>query len=248
MTGEFAVERRAYGDHPSQFVDLYAPTDPPAGWRGTIISIHGGYWRATYGLDLNEPMARHLAGEGWLVSNIEYRRVTEETVTENSDGVWPEMSTDVLAAIDASPRTSGPTVLLGHSAGGHLALWAAAQLDGQIDGVVALAPVTDLFLADGLQLSNHATKALFGEAAADRPDTYLSASPLHLLPFGTKQLIVHGEADDAVPVDMSLEYGETAALLGDEVTVISDSDVDHFDVINPHHRVWHSIDGWLRQD
>lgn len=236
MTDDFDVERRVYGDHPSQFVDLYTPANP----RGMVISIHGGYWRATYGLDLNEPVARHLAADGWLVSNIEYRRVTEDSI----DGVWPEMSSDVLTAIGALPSAPGPTVLLGHSAGGHLALWAAAQPEVDVDGVIALAPVSDLFLADGLQLSNHATNDLFGSSAAEQPDVYLAASPLHLLPLAIPQLLVHGHEDEAVPIDMSIEYTETAELLGDDITNIVER-VDHFHVIDPAHDTWRSIDSWL---
>ena len=242
MSSDYTAERRTFGDHPSQFFDLYMPADP----RGTIISIHGGYWRAKYGLDLNAPMAEHLASRGWLVANIEYRRVIEETIN-NTAGVWSEMSSDVLAAIDATPSAEGPTILLGHSAGGQLALWAAAQPSIDAQGVVALAPVTDLFLADGLELSNHATKELFGVTAAEQPDVYLTASPLHLLPTEVPQLVVHGQKDTDVPPEMAVEYVETAHLLKGDVTLESPSNVDHFHIIDPTHHVWRSIDQWVDQ-
>ena len=242
MSGDYTVERRTFGDHPSQFFDLYMPADP----RGTIISIHGGYWRAKYGLDLNAPMAEHLASRGWLVANIEYRRVIEETIN-NTAGVWSEMSSDVLAAIDATPSAEGPTILLGHSAGGQLALWAAAQPSIDAQGVVALAPVTDLFLADGLELSKHATRELFGATAAEKPDLYATASPLHLLPFDVPQLILHGQADEDVPVEMTVEYAETAQFLGNDMTFVSEPGVDHFDIIDPTHSIWRSITGWLNK-
>ncbi len=242
MSGDYTVERRTFGDHPSQFFDLYMPADP----RGTIISIHGGYWRAKYGLDLNAPMAEHLASRGWLVANIEYRRVIEETIN-NTAGVWSEMSSDVLAAIDATPSAEGPTILLGHSAGGQLALWAAAQPSIDAQGVVALAPVTDLFLADGLELSKHATRELFGATAAEKPDLYATASPLHLLPFDVPQLILHGQADEDVPVEMTVDYAETAQFLGNDMTFVSEPGVDHFDIIDPTHSIWRSITGWLNK-
>ena len=237
---EPTTERRAYGDHPSQFVDLY-PADLSAGDpRGTVISIHGGYWRQKYGLDINEPMARHLASRGWTVANIEYRRVVPD-----GPGVWPEMSSDVLDAIAIVDDQSGPVIALGHSAGGQLALWAAAQPSAQLDAVIALAPVADLFLADGLELSDHATAALFGDSASERPDLYATASPLHLLPLGMPQLLVHGRADEDVPFDMVPEYVESAEMAGDKITFVDPKGVDHFHIIDPTHKVWRSIDGWL---
>ncbi len=207
---------------------------------GTIVSIHGGYWRDTYGVELNEPMVHHLVATGWRVANVEYRRVSPA-----DDPVWEDMSRDILRALETTAR-SGPTVLLGHSAGGQLALWAAAQADTNIDGVVALAPVADLFLTDGLGLSKSATHQLFGASAAERPDVYLLASPLHLLPLGIPQLVVHGRSDEDVPFDMSAEYVETACALEDDITFVDPTGVDHFDIIDPGHTVWRDIDHWLQ--
>lgn len=233
-------ERRTYGDHPSQFVDLYRPNGSSSSRRGTVVSIHGGYWRQKYGLELNQPIAQHLASRGWTVANIEYRRVLPD-----GPGVWSEMSSDVLEAIALVERGNEPLVLLGHSAGGQLALWAAAQTEVTIDAVVALAPLCDLFLADGLELSDHATAELFGQTASERPDLYATASPLHLLPLGIPQLIVHGRADDDVPFDMVPEYVESAVAAGDDVTLLDPKKVDHFHIIDPTHRVWRTIDSWL---
>ena len=108
-----------------------------------MLSIHGGYWRDTYSLDLNVPMVQHLVSNSWTVANIEYRRVPL-----GKDGTWDEMSSDVLAAIAAIEDQPRPLILLGHSAGGQLALWAAAQPETEVDALVTLAPVSDLFLAD----------------------------------------------------------------------------------------------------
>lgn len=235
-----APERRTYGDHKSQFVDLYAAKESEGPPRGTIVSIHGGYWRQKYGLDLNEPLVRHLASRGWSVANIEYRRVEPD-----GPGMWLEMSSDVLDAIAIVDDQPGPVIALGHSAGGQLALWAAAQASAELDAIVALAPVCDLFLADGLELSDHATADLFGDSAAERPDLYATASPLHLLPLGIPQLVVHGRADEDVPFDMVPEYVESAEMAGDKITLIDPKGVDHLHVIDPTHKVWRSIDTWL---
>ena len=232
-------ETVTYGDLPDQFVHVYRPNGDSL---GTILSIHGGYWRAKYELDLNAPMATHLARAGWTVLNIEYRRVLP-----GGPAVWDEMSTDVLDACALADGFPGPTVAIGHSAGGQLALWAAAQASIAIDGVVALAPVSDLFLADGLELSDHATKALLGTTAAERPDLYAAASPLYLLPLGIPQLIVHGQADEDVPFDMAPEYVEAAFGSGDDVQFVDPKNVDHFHVIDPTHSVWREIDTWLQR-
>ena len=155
------------------------------------------------------------------------------------------MSGDVLAAIEVISDQPTPLILLGHSAGGQLALWAAAQPETEVDALISLAPVSDLFLADGLELSNHATRELFGTSAAERPDLYASASPLYLLPLGVKQLLVHGRSDEDVPFDMASEYAEAAEMAGDEVELLDPKDVDHFDIIDPSHQIWRSIDSWL---
>ncbi len=236
MATTASVERKTYGEDDSQFLDLYSANEP----RGTVVSIHGGYWRHKYGLDLHVPIASHLVARGWTVANIEYRRAKPD-----GDGVWDDMSSDVLAAIEIVGDDAGPLVALGHSAGGQLALWAAAQPNMAIDAVVALAPVTDLFLADGLELSDHATKALMGSTAAERPDLYALASPLHLLPIEIPQLVVHGRNDDDVPFEMSTDYVEASEFAGDTIDFVDPKKVDHFHVIDPAHQVWRNVDSWL---
>lgn len=230
-------ERVTYGEHPEQFVDQYCAAGDP---KGTIFLIHGGYWRVQYGLDINTPIALHCASEGWDVLNIEYRRIER-----GQHGVWAEMSHDVAAACSLAAPMIQPVIAVGHSAGGQLALWAAAQPDSPIDAVIALAPVADLIASDELHLSNSATHALFGGSASDLPDIYAAASPRHILPLGLPQMIVHGQADDTVPHDFATDYVRAALDAGDTVSLVDPIDVDHYDVIDPRHNVWRAIDDQL---
>src|SRR5262245_32239546 len=123
------IRRYAYGDDPSQFGDLYG-TGPVA------VMIHGGFWKAAYGLDLMEPLCRDLAARGWAAWNIEYRRLG------NGGGV-PNTLDDVCAAIDQLAELDGVdlsrVVAIGHSAGGHLAAWAATRSSSRVPltGVVS---------------------------------------------------------------------------------------------------------------
>lgn len=184
-------------------------------------------------------MARHLAGNGWTVLNIEYRRVTQPEADQPTEAeqasTWSKMAPDVLAGCELA---QGPSVLIGHSAGGQLALWAAPQLSRRPVGIVALAPLADLATADRLALSNHATKELFGDAEPQRGTTMALASPLNALPLGLPQLVVHGAADENVPPSMSDAYVEQARRLGDTVDHLAPSEVDHFHIIDPSTQVW----------
>ena len=230
-----------YGDHDDQWMQRWEPAGNPV---GSAVLFHGGYWRQRYGLDLMEPMAGHLAATGWRAWNVEYRRV-EETVGAGRPP-WEAMAADVLAAlavVEAAP-SPGPVVVIGHSAGGHLALWAAAvsPIPG---GVVALAPVADLDEADRRNLSSGAVRDLLGGGRTDVPDHYADASPLARLPLGVPQLVVHGLADADVPPDLAGSYVDAARAAGDPVDFHAPPDVDHFHIIDPAHPVWRPIDTWL---
>ena len=232
-------ERRPYGDHPSQFVDIARPSGES---RGVILSLHGGYWRDRYGLDLHEPIVAHCTDLGWTVVNAEYRRIAS-----GEPAVWQMMASDVHqgAMIARGIAGAAPLVSLGHSAGGHLALWVAAQREVAIDAVVALAPLTDLVAADQQLLSDGATRELFGVGSDDAPVLYEEASPLHRLPLGVPQLIVHGPDDEHVPYEMVADYVEAARSLGDDVSFVNRPDIDHFNVIDPTQPLWRDVDSFL---
>jgi acetyl esterase/lipase len=123
------ASRHSYGEHPSQFCELHA------GGGDVAVLVHGGFWRARYGLDLERDLAADLVARGWTVWNVEYRRLGD-------GGGWPETGDDVVTAIAALPVDARRVVAIGHSAGGHLATWAAAHV--RLDAVVAQAGALDL--------------------------------------------------------------------------------------------------------
>ena len=254
--------RLAYGPEYLQFGELYLPGEP--GPHPTIILIHGGYWRARYGLDLMTGLAEDLAARGYAAWNIEYRRVGDP------GGGWPGTLLDVALAADYL-RILATTyaldlqrvVSIGHSAGGHLALWLAARpriahnspLAGShitppgsdnnetaaplaLAGAISLAGVVDLEMAWRLNLSNGAVVDLLGGGFTDVPERYAAASPAAMLPLGVPQVLIHGTNDASVPLQVSQAYVAAARAINDPVTYIELKGVDHFDVIDPHTTAW----------
>jgi acetyl esterase/lipase len=258
------TKRIAYGPEPLQFGDLYLPNGP--GLHPTIILIHGGYWRARYGLDLMTGLAEDLATRGYAAWNIEYRRVG------NPGGGWPGTMLDVALAADylrilasTYPLDLQRVVPIGHSAGGHLALWLAVRpsiahnspLAGSsitpqssndaetatstplpLAGAISLAGVVDLEMAWRLHLSNGAVVDLLGGGFMDVPERYAVASPAAMLPLGVPQLLIHGTNDNSVPLQVSQAYAEAAKAVNDPVTYIELEEVDHFEVIDPKSTAW----------
>ncbi|UGY95146.1 alpha/beta hydrolase family protein [Streptomyces gobiensis] len=180
----------SYGKHPSQVIDRYGKGSGP---RVTVL--HGGYWRETYDRTHLSPFAAALAAQGFSVELVEYRRV-------GGGGGWPQTAEDIEAAL--THLGGPPKVLLGHSAGGQLALWAAATRDRAADRVIAVAPIADLSRAYDLGLSDGAVTDFLGGQAfvAERlPE----ADPMRLLPRVPVE-VVHGTADLDVPIELSRRY------------------------------------------
>src|SRR4051794_24617504 len=175
--------RHRYGSHFHQFADLLQPADG-AGPFPVAVVIHGGFWREQFTLELGDDLARDLARRGWAAWNNEYRRVGEV-----SGGGYPTTREDVAAAIDALADLDAPldrerVVAIGHSAGGHLALWAAARSDAavRLAGVVSQAGVSDLREADRLGLRDGAAAGLMGGPAGELPGAHAGGSPAERLP------------------------------------------------------------------
>lgn len=242
---EFTIETIAYADeHPSQVGDLYLPAEP----RDTlIVLIHGGFWYEQYGRESVAPLAEDLAERGYPVWSITYRRV-------GGGGGWPETFADVATALDhvgELPVEPDRIVAIGHSAGGHLALWAAArqrlpddrvgaQPDVVPDAVVGLAAVSDLRAAARQGLGADAVTKLLGGEPSEVPERLRVAAPLASIPLGVPQLLVHGRSDRLVPPEMSEQYATRARAAGDRVD-LELVEGGHFEVIDPSAEPWQLV-------
>ncbi|PSJ27477.1 alpha/beta hydrolase [Streptosporangium nondiastaticum] len=205
-----------YGPHPSQVIDLHLPAGPPAGIRVTLL--HGGFWREAYDRRHLAPLAAALAARGIEVALAEYRRVGA-----GGGGGWPQTYEDAVRATEV--RGSGPArhVLVGHSAGGHLALCAASGGVG-VDAVIAVAPVADLARARTLGLSGGAVEEFLG--GGHHPE----ADPVLRGPARVPVTILHGTADPDVPLELSRSY---AAAAGSNVTLRVLQDTGHYAAVTP---------------
>ena len=231
----------AYGDHPEQLADLRRPAgDGPA--RPLVIVVHGGFWRAEYDRSHTGPMAAALAALGYPVAQVEYRR------TGQPDGGWPHTLTDVLTGVAALPELAAatmpdrmatvPPILVGHSAGGHLALYVAGHAPTTVGGVLALAPVADLAEAYRLDLDAGAVAALLGGGPADVPDRYAAADPSASVPVRVRSVVMHGTLDRQVPVTMSRTWVAAARAAGSPATLVELPECEHFGLIAPDSAAW----------
>ena len=242
--------RYDYGPDPSQFGELYLPRS--GGPFPVIVVIHGGFWRSAYDLSLGTPLAEDLAGRGYAAWNLEYRRL-------GNGGGWPTTLQDVadgidllaVLAADGSPLDVSRVATLGHSAGGHLAVWAAARpglpagapgADPAVrpSGALAQAGVLDLHRAADEELGGGATQELLGGGPDEVPDRYAVASPVERVPLGVPVVCVHGRGDTNVPLSQSERYARAATAAGDSVEVV-EVEGDHFVVIDVNSEAWTTI-------
>lgn len=240
-----ADERMRYGSDRNQFFDVYRPANDK---QRCAAMIHGGYWRAKYDLAHDGHLCKALADEGWTALNLEYRRVG------NEGGGWPGTFSDLRTALQmifgsAKKWQSDPkrTVILGHSAGGQLAL-ALAGHDPKIQYVVSLAGIVDLHRAYELHLSNDAVVEFLGGTPEKVPEHYNEASPARLK-ITAQQLIVHGTKDDVAPFLLADEY---VRLKKDRerIEFLRLEGSGHFEVIDPRTPEWKKIAavmaGWVK--
>ncbi len=227
-----------YGEFREQFGHLYLPTSD--GDHPVVVLIHGGFWKSAYELDLMVPLALDLLERGYAVLNLEYRRVG------NVGGGYPGTLLDVAAGIDwlATAATTfgldlARIAAVGHSAGGHLALWAGSRrhLEHGMPGadplvtpifIVGQAAVTNLQLAAAENLGSQAVQRFLNGSPEDQPQAFQVAQPIIA---STPTLLVSGDADLDVPVHHTTNFASSV-----EVIVIDGE--DHFDVIDPSSRSW----------
>ncbi|MFC0865711.1 alpha/beta hydrolase [Sphaerimonospora cavernae] len=232
-----------YGRHPDQVIDIRRITRRPD--AAVVVLLHGGFWQARYDRLHMRPMADELARRGYVVCVPEYRRLGQP------GGGYPGTFDDVAAAVDAvldDPPAAGPVVLVGHSAGGHLALWTTMRhrlpvtsrwhtrpgSGPGVHGCVGLAPVADLGGAIEAGVGAGACRDLLG----GRLGLLAETDPARLLPYGPGPLaLVHGSADRLVPIEISRGFAarERSARL------VELSGVGHFGLIDPLSPAWPAV-------
>lgn len=225
-----------------------------------VALIHGGCWESEYDLSHIAPLATAVTALGIACWSIEYRRLGHR------GGGWPGTFLDVAAGVDfirtipSSPSLDlSHVIFMGHSAGGHLALWAAARSrvasDSELaatdplraDGVVSLAGISDLRRAFEEQVCETSPGRLVGGAPSDVADRYAAGSPAALLPIGVPQILLHGSRDTIVPASFSTRYAEAARARGDVSRAVIIEGAGHFDLISPESIAWPAVVNAIRE-
>lgn len=246
----------AYGTLPGQFGELWLPAGH--GLHPVVVMIHGGCWLASQpGAELMAYIAEDMRKSGVAVWNIEYRRL-------GTPGAgYPGTFLDIASGMDYLRRIAqqnqldlNRVVVLGHSAGGQLALWAAARRRVPhssplyrknalpVRVAISLAGVNDLAAYRSKGPANcgpHTIDALVNAKGRKNQDYFADTSPAAMLPLGVEQVIVAGDADPIVPAGFANDYAAAAQKAGDKVETMNLHGADHFVLIDPRTREWAQI-------
>ena len=233
-------DKIAYGKHPDQYGVLKLPDAKPI---GLVVLIHGGFWSDSYGADLMDPIAADLRKRGYATWNLEYRRV-------GSGGGYPATFEDVAQGIDHVRHidVSAPVTVIGHSAGGHLGVWAASRSEATPGGkpkvlaenTISLSGVLDLVAAAEQSLGAGAAVALMGTVPASSAETYTYADPIQLVPAHGSVVAVHARDDRNVPVSQSRSYVDANLAAGGAAGLVMVPG-DHFALIDPDSDAWAKV-------
>jgi acetyl esterase/lipase len=240
----FRMDVFRYGADPEQFGELWLPAGAAA---GTVVVVHGGFWRARYDLSLGRPLAADLAARGYATWNLEYRRA-------GGRGGWPGTFEDVAAGIDLLadlPVDTSRVVAIGHSAGGQLAAWAAgrdrlpagapgARPRVTLTGIVSQAGVLALADCARERVGNTAALDLMGGTPDELPERYRLADPIAAVPVAATVLCMHSRADDEVPFSYSERYVAAAEKAGGRARLV-ETGGDHYTLIDAATPDWAAV-------
>ncbi len=246
--------RIRYGDDPNQFVELRFPNSK--GPFPLLFVVHGGFWQSVYDLSHIGHLCAALTSKGIITCNVEYRRIG------NPGGGWPGTLQDINLATRNIQQTMSTdtrfdqarTAIIGHSAGGHLALWLIGSHRVRIGSPlhipqnriiasgISLAGLVDLRLAWKQKLGHGIVTRLIGGTPDEHPDRYDAGSPIELLPTGGNQVLVHGTADEIVPISQSEAFVERAEELGDRPVLVKLQGVGHYELIDPKSAAWPGVE------
>lgn len=238
-----ADARIAYGPEPLQFADLRVPAGP--GRHPLVVVVHGGYWQAIYNAIHAGHLCEDLKQRGIATWNVEYRSLGVP------NGEWPTPLVDVRRALDHVPRLAAEhhldparALAIGHSAGGQLALLAAAR-GAPVSHVVSLAGVVDPHAIDGIGDDRGAMRRLLGGAPGDTQVRWRDASVRKQLPLGIRYVLACGTCD--VHWQPNVRTAEEARSLGDDVELLPVPHAGHFELVDPAAEGWSIVRNRIEQ-
>ncbi len=256
-----ADHRILYAPGEYQFGDLRVPKLKNGELAPVLVFLHGGWWKAKYGLEYGGHLCGALKADGIATWSLEYRRVGDR------GGGWPGTLQDVALGYDylgtlarSYPLDLRRVVVAGHSAGGQLAFWLAGRQHLPDDGplrrpvrmlpmaaVIGLAGAVDLRLTMDLAgwfrfaHDRDEVLAFMGASPKDAPERYRTGNPGDLLPLNVPQVLLQGSGDDQIPAQLPARWAERGHRMGESVTVEMIQGAGHFDVVDPASAAWPTV-------